>query len=226
MCVLPFLCCRKTKKKWTISLIVWLQLSASQALLKEVGEWRRHEETNNCLRRRFEESKQELERVLQKAQSCLKETGVAEALLRKHSVRKLQLFSTVKYCLKYYSQVFVLHNYCSWQYILPLRFYFLHMESQVVLVQFYSFHWRNQLQPNYFLCFIAGFFWPAGPSSAQCVLEVLWWTDWHPPSGGATGAARHYPQAAQTLEGQRLTRLNTLINCVSSLRCTAEAALL
>lgn len=64
-------------------------MSASQALLKEVGEWRRHEETNNCLRRRFEESKQELEQVLQKAQSFLKETGVAEVLLRKHSVREL-----------------------------------------------------------------------------------------------------------------------------------------
>lgn len=63
----------------------------------------------------------------------------------------------------------------------------------------------------------AGFFRPAGPPSAQCVPEVVWWTDWHPPSGGATGTSRHYPQAAQTLEGQGLTRLNTLTNCVSSL---------
>lgn len=66
-----------------------MRLSASQALLKEVGEWRRHEETNSCLRRRFEESKQELEQVLEKAQSCLKEAGVAEVLLSKHSVREL-----------------------------------------------------------------------------------------------------------------------------------------
>ncbi|XP_037541085.1 nesprin-1 [Nematolebias whitei] len=56
-----------------------------QALLKEVGERRRQEEANNCLRRRFEESRQELERVLKKAQGCLKETGDAEELLKKHS---------------------------------------------------------------------------------------------------------------------------------------------
>lgn len=59
----------------------------SQALSKEVGEWRRREEANNCLRRRFEESRQELERVMKKAGSCLKETGEAEELLKKHSVR-------------------------------------------------------------------------------------------------------------------------------------------
>lgn len=66
------------------------QCPLSQALLKEVGEWRRHEESNNCLRRRFEESKQELEQVLQRAQSCLQETGDAEVLLRKHGVRQQQ----------------------------------------------------------------------------------------------------------------------------------------
>lgn len=59
----------------------------SQALLKEVGEWRRQEEANNFLRRRFEESRQELERVLKKAQGCLRETGDAEELLKKHTVR-------------------------------------------------------------------------------------------------------------------------------------------
>lgn len=60
---------------------------SSQALLKEVGEWRRQEEANNCLRRRFEESRQDLERVLKKAQGFLKESGVAEELLKKHTVR-------------------------------------------------------------------------------------------------------------------------------------------
>uniref|UniRef100_A0AAZ1XTL6 Calponin-homology (CH) domain-containing protein n=1 Tax=Oreochromis aureus TaxID=47969 RepID=A0AAZ1XTL6_OREAU len=50
-----------------------------------VGEWRRQEEANNCLRRRFEESRQELERVLKKAQGCLRETGDAEELLKKHT---------------------------------------------------------------------------------------------------------------------------------------------
>nr|XP_029132983.1 nesprin-1-like [Labrus bergylta] len=59
--------------------------ASAQALLKEVGEWRRQEEANNCLRRRFEESRQELERVLKKAQGCLKETGDAEELLKKHT---------------------------------------------------------------------------------------------------------------------------------------------
>ncbi|XP_074471049.1 nesprin-1-like isoform X2 [Sebastes fasciatus] len=58
---------------------------SAQALLKEVGEWRRQEEANNCLRRRFEESRQELERVLKKAQGCLRETGDVEELLKKHS---------------------------------------------------------------------------------------------------------------------------------------------
>ena len=58
-----------------------------QALLKEVGEWRRQEEANNCLRRRFEESRHELEKVLKKAQGCLRETGDAEELLKKHTVR-------------------------------------------------------------------------------------------------------------------------------------------
>lgn len=79
-------------------------------------------------------------------------------------------------------------------------------------------HFTDKISPKLIIFyFIAGFFWAAGPSSAQCVLEVLWWTDWHPPSGGTRRTARYYPQAAQTLEGQRLTRLNTLTNCVSSL---------
>lgn len=60
---------------------------SSQALLKEVGEWRRQEEANNCLRRRFEESRQDLERVLKKAQGCLRESGDTEELLKKHTVR-------------------------------------------------------------------------------------------------------------------------------------------
>ena len=54
--------------------------------MKEVGDWRRQEEANNCLRRRFEESQQELEKVLKRAQGCLRETGDAEELLKKHTV--------------------------------------------------------------------------------------------------------------------------------------------
>uniref|UniRef100_A0A667WTI6 Spectrin repeat containing nuclear envelope protein 1 n=1 Tax=Myripristis murdjan TaxID=586833 RepID=A0A667WTI6_9TELE len=55
------------------------------ALVKEVGEWRRQEEANNCLRRRFEESRQELERVLRLSQGCLREIGDPEELLKKHT---------------------------------------------------------------------------------------------------------------------------------------------
>lgn len=63
----------------------------------------------------------------------------------------------------------------------------------------------------------AGVFWPTGPAGAEHVLEGVWWADWHPPPGGATGAARHCPQAAQTLEGQGSTCLNTLTNYCTSL---------
>lgn len=57
-----------------------------------------------------------------------------------------------------------------------------------------------------------GFFWSDGSAGAECVSEGMWWTDWHPPRGGATGTARHCPQAAQTVEGQRSTCLNTRTN--------------
>lgn len=59
----------------------------SKGLLKEVGEWRRQEEANSTMRRRFEESRQELERVLKVATTCLREGGHAEELLKKQSVR-------------------------------------------------------------------------------------------------------------------------------------------
>uniref|UniRef100_A0A3P9ISW1 Nesprin-1 spectrin repeats region domain-containing protein n=1 Tax=Oryzias latipes TaxID=8090 RepID=A0A3P9ISW1_ORYLA len=48
-------------------------------------EWRRHEEANSSLLRRFEESRVELEKVLKSAQSCVTESGEPEALLRKHT---------------------------------------------------------------------------------------------------------------------------------------------
>uniref|UniRef100_A0A8K9Y661 Spectrin repeat containing nuclear envelope protein 1 n=1 Tax=Oncorhynchus mykiss TaxID=8022 RepID=A0A8K9Y661_ONCMY len=57
----------------------------SKGLLKEVGEWRRQEEANSTMRRRFEESRQDLERVLKVATTCLGEGGNAEELLRKQS---------------------------------------------------------------------------------------------------------------------------------------------
>lgn len=92
----PFVCCKINNviPKKLKSQITTTSTSCppSQALLKEVGEWRRQEEANNCLRRRFEESRQELERVLKKAQGCLKENGDAEELLKKHSVRSVICF--------------------------------------------------------------------------------------------------------------------------------------
>ena len=55
--------------------------------MKEVGEWRRQEEASSCLRRRFEESRLELERVLRAAQDCLTDAGDPEEVLKKHNVR-------------------------------------------------------------------------------------------------------------------------------------------
>uniref|UniRef100_A0A3P9H2M7 Nesprin-1 spectrin repeats region domain-containing protein n=1 Tax=Oryzias latipes TaxID=8090 RepID=A0A3P9H2M7_ORYLA len=59
--------------------------TASQNMIRESTEWRRHEEANSSLLRRFEESRVELEKVLKSAQSCVTESGEPEALLRKHT---------------------------------------------------------------------------------------------------------------------------------------------
>lgn len=56
-------------------------------MIRESTEWRRQEETNSSLLRRFEESRVELEKVLKAAQSCVTESGEPEDLLRKHTVR-------------------------------------------------------------------------------------------------------------------------------------------
>uniref|UniRef100_A0A8C7FN26 Spectrin repeat containing nuclear envelope protein 1 n=1 Tax=Oncorhynchus kisutch TaxID=8019 RepID=A0A8C7FN26_ONCKI len=62
-----------------------LQKRVAEIQTSEVGEWRRQEEANSTMRRRFEESRQELERVLKVATTCLGEGGNAEELLRKQS---------------------------------------------------------------------------------------------------------------------------------------------
>ncbi|XP_034001994.1 nesprin-1-like [Trematomus bernacchii] len=59
--------------------------ASSQVMIKESTEWRKHEEANSCLMKRFEESRMELEKVLKTAQSCLTERGEPEELLRKHT---------------------------------------------------------------------------------------------------------------------------------------------
>uniref|UniRef100_A0A8K9XYB1 Spectrin repeat containing nuclear envelope protein 1 n=1 Tax=Oncorhynchus mykiss TaxID=8022 RepID=A0A8K9XYB1_ONCMY len=62
-----------------------LQKRVAEIQTSEVGEWRRQEEANSTMRRRFEESRQDLERVLKVATTCLGEGGNAEELLRKQS---------------------------------------------------------------------------------------------------------------------------------------------
>ncbi|CAL8318022.1 unnamed protein product, partial [Boreogadus saida] len=62
--------------------------ASAQALVLEVGEWRRQDGAGGCLRRRFEESRLELERVLGTAQDCLAEPGAPgdpEEVLRRHN---------------------------------------------------------------------------------------------------------------------------------------------
>ncbi|RXM34941.1 Nesprin-1 [Acipenser ruthenus] len=56
-----------------------------QSMIKEAGEWRKHIEANSSLMKRFEESRIELEKVLNIAQTSLKEKGNAEELLKKHT---------------------------------------------------------------------------------------------------------------------------------------------
>lgn len=55
-------------------------------MVKKTGDWKKNVEANNRLMKKFEASKTELDNVLQIANSCLKERGDPEDLLRKHSV--------------------------------------------------------------------------------------------------------------------------------------------
>ncbi|KAG7275370.1 hypothetical protein CRUP_007926, partial [Coryphaenoides rupestris] len=72
--------------------------ASAQALVKEVGEWRRREEASSCLRRRFEESRLELERVLRSAQGCLTDTGDPEEALKRHNLDQRVLSVFLKAC--------------------------------------------------------------------------------------------------------------------------------
>ncbi|RXM34120.1 Nesprin-1 [Acipenser ruthenus] len=56
-----------------------------QTMIKEAGEWRKHIEANSSLMKRFEESRIELEKVLNIAQTFLKEKGNPEEVLKKHT---------------------------------------------------------------------------------------------------------------------------------------------
>ena len=57
-------------------------------MVPEGGEWRRQDGPGGCLRRRFQESRLELERVLGAAQDCLADPGDPEEVLRRHNVRE------------------------------------------------------------------------------------------------------------------------------------------
>uniref|UniRef100_A0A8D2MWB4 Nesprin-1 spectrin repeats region domain-containing protein n=1 Tax=Zonotrichia albicollis TaxID=44394 RepID=A0A8D2MWB4_ZONAL len=58
---------------------------AFQNMVRKAGEWRKNIEANSRLMKKFEESRAELEKVIQIANCCLKEKGNPEELLRKHS---------------------------------------------------------------------------------------------------------------------------------------------
>lgn len=64
-------------------------------MVKKSGDWRKNMEANSRLMKKFEESRAELEKVLQIANSCLKEKGNPEELLRKHTVSRA---SAVLFC--------------------------------------------------------------------------------------------------------------------------------
>ncbi|XP_043917738.1 nesprin-1-like [Protopterus annectens] len=54
-------------------------------MVKQAGEWRKQIEANSSLMKRFEDSKRELEKAIEIAQSCLKEKGNPEEMLKKHT---------------------------------------------------------------------------------------------------------------------------------------------
>lgn len=55
-------------------------------MVKKTGDWKKHVETNSRLMKKFEESRAELEKVLQMAREGLEEKGNPEDLLKKHTV--------------------------------------------------------------------------------------------------------------------------------------------
>ncbi|KAM6463517.1 nesprin-1-like [Liasis olivaceus] len=59
--------------------------AAFQHMMQKTDDWKKNVEVNSRLMKKFEESRTELENVLQTAQCCLKEKGNPEELLRKHT---------------------------------------------------------------------------------------------------------------------------------------------
>ncbi|XP_021548914.1 nesprin-1-like [Neomonachus schauinslandi] len=58
---------------------------AFQNMVKKIGDWKKHVETNSRLMKKFEESRAELEKVLRIAQEGLEEKGNPEDLLKRHT---------------------------------------------------------------------------------------------------------------------------------------------
>ncbi|KAM6126873.1 nesprin-1-like [Pterocles gutturalis] len=56
-----------------------------QNMVRKAGDWRKNIEANSRLMKKFEESRAELEKVIQISNCCLKEKGNPEELLKKHS---------------------------------------------------------------------------------------------------------------------------------------------
>lgn len=64
-------------------------------MVKKTNDWKKNVEANSRLLKKFEESRSELENVLQVAYCCLKERGDPEELLRKHTVSMTETFECV-----------------------------------------------------------------------------------------------------------------------------------
>lgn len=64
-------------------------------MIKKTGDWKRNVEANSRLLKKFEESRAELEHVLEISHCCLKERGNPEELLRKHTVSIVLIFEHV-----------------------------------------------------------------------------------------------------------------------------------
>lgn len=68
---------------------IFFLFSFIKDMVQKTGDWKKNVEVNSRLMKKFEESRTELEKVLQTAQCCLKEKGNPEELLRKHTVTRI-----------------------------------------------------------------------------------------------------------------------------------------
>uniref|UniRef100_A0ACB8GC14 Uncharacterized protein n=1 Tax=Sphaerodactylus townsendi TaxID=933632 RepID=A0ACB8GC14_9SAUR len=86
--IMVFVASSKALKHFSLSVIqkkVTEIQAAFQNMAKKTSDWKKNVEANSRLLKKFEESRSELENVLQIAYCCLKERGNPEELLRKHT---------------------------------------------------------------------------------------------------------------------------------------------